>query len=198
VDDTHETRHTLVAPLGRTKVCKICGETKPLTTEYFRQQVRPNKAGQPRIHGWDTTCKPCSKQRLKTYFAGRREQDKQAAKEGRGPMPPVVRALRAAAPALQAPKRPNLRAILEAEAEQNYERLAKKLVKQALGESKESAGALKLVFSYILGTPKEASDDHGPTEFWHSLLASARAEHAGQQTDLGPPDGDLADGESPD
>jgi hypothetical protein len=199
MEDTHETQRAQVAAFGRMKTCKHCGESKPLTEEHFHQQWRVIKSGERRSHGWNTVCKPCSKAKFQAYWDGRKAADKQAAKEGRAPTPPVVRALNRVAPStLNVPKKPNLRAILEAEAEANYEKLAKKLVKQALGESKESAGALKLVFSYILGTPKEASDDHGPTEFWHSLLASARAVHAGSQTDLDPPDGDLADGESPD
>jgi len=165
----------LSAPLRH---CKLCGQDKPWTENHWKR----GSGGR----GWRPYCRPCDLARVKPY-GDRRKADKKA---GRAPTPPVVRALERV-PLPAKPAKPSLRTILEAEAEQNYERLAKKLVKTALGEGKDAAAALKLVFSYILGTPREASEDQGPTEFWHALLADARQLHAGTGTDVGTATADL-------
>src|SRR4051794_20862860 len=145
------------APLRR---CRTCGEAKPFTRDYYERRTEKRKDGSLAERAWYLDCRTCRKAGLaqrRTAAAARR-------KAGLAATPPVAKALGTLA--LPKPSKPSFRAVLEAKAEANWDKLADKMVKTALGNDKDSAAMLKLVAAYVLGTPREAAEDNGPTEFW--------------------------------
>src|SRR3954453_3622299 len=149
------------APLRR---CRTCGETKPWTTEHFERRTERRKDGTVAERSWQLDCRPC---RL-AALAQRRTAAAARRKAGLAATPPVAKALGT----LALPKlaRPSLRTILQQAVEPEWPKIAKHMAKQAAGGDKTM---IKLVTAYMLGTPREAADDNGPTEFWHALLAHA-------------------------
>lgn len=171
------------APLRR---CRTCGAEKPFTDAYYGRRVEKRRDGSTYPGTWFLDCRVCEGQR-----AHRNGLRKQAERRGEiAATPPVAKALKTL-PLPPPPARPSLRSELERQAAAQHEKLAAKMLKLALGDGKDAAAMLKLVSAYLMGTPREASEDNGPTEFWHALLASASQRDPGADPDLDAAGADL-------
>ena len=170
------------------RVCQDCGETKPLTEEYWSRNRWRRKDGTVSRGSYQRVCKKCNLAKVQKY-----EKHKESRKaRGLPPPAPIERALRGMP--LPKPDKPSFRAVLQAKAEAEWPRIAERMIKLASGGDKMM---IKLVAAYVLGVPREASEDDGPTEFWHALLARAGLPDGGQSPDVGSAALDLEPGDGP-
>jgi hypothetical protein len=190
--ETHPGSEAFSAPM---RSCRTCGAEKPWTRDYYGRRRMKRKDGSVYDGAWFLDCKTCETQRQLRGIE-KKKAERAAEKARGGPPPPVAKALGSLP--LPAPTKPNFRAVLEKKAEAKWDKLASKMVETALGSGKDSTAMLKLVAAYMLGTPREASEDDGPSEFWHALLASAGQRHAGTDPDLGAAGADLEHDPDPD
>jgi hypothetical protein len=168
------------APLRR---CRTCGAEKPWTQEYFKRRSRRRKDGSRIETAWFLDCNACELQRIRDHAAQKRAMQQ----AGITPPPPVAKALGSLT--LPKPTRPDFRTVLQTKAQAKWPQIAGRMVDAA---AKGDKAMIKLVAAYILGTPREATEDNGPTEFWHTLLARASERGAGPDPDLDAADDDPA------
>jgi hypothetical protein len=168
-----------------TRYCKACGQDKPWTEDYFGRRFGKRKDGSKTLGAWYTECRHCRGQKILAWSKAK-DQERRALKAGKLPDPPVAKALGTLA--LPKPQAPSFRTVLQTKAERKWPMIAQRMVDSAAAGDKNM---IRLVAAYILGTPREATEDNGPTEFWHALLASAGQRDPGATPDLGTEESDL-------
>lgn len=173
-------------PFEATRRCTVCGETKPLDDAHWSRSQWRRADGSIGRGPFVTRCKRCNLARVKQHAADKKTR-KQA---GRPPPAPIQKALKS----LPLPKveKPTFRGTLQAKAEAQWPKIAEQMIGMA---AKGDKVMIKLVAAYVLGVPREASEDDGPTEFWSALLARAGQPDAGAEPDLGAAPVDLVPGD---